>query len=455
MSSGNNFPPPPQGEPYGGGSGGPHGASGWQQSDQQPGGQGDVPPQPGYDPGHGGQAPFPQQGYPQPDQQQYGYQQGQPQYGSGPAPAYSTSGPSMNYAGSTPQPAPAPGYVAQQQQPKKKSKMPLILSLVAVGVVILLVVIGAVVISSVNRSQYGPDKVAEKYLEALQSGDIAAVNEIAAPTVPNGANETLLEPAYVQNSEEKITEAAVEETTVEGDTATMAASYSLGGQPYEMTLTATKDGKQGLFFDNWVLAPPTLQTIAIELPKLDGVTVNGQEFTPQEGRTEYAVLPGSYHVSTPEGKYFQAAEDQVTVGFSESEQPQPATMNVDVQPTEGFHDEVQKLVDEKLDECAKNTSIMNDGCPFNADATDPRSGMKVSEDGVEDSVSYTIDSKPKVEASMSADLAAGSFYTTEPGRYSFKADSKTAGSGAWTGSGALSPGGTVIIDGDSLSIEFF
>ena len=55
-------------------------------------------------------------------------------------------------------------------------------------------------------------------------------------------------------------------------------------------------------------------------------------------------------VATPESKYFQAGSDQLTVGFSPTEQPQPASMTIDVQPTDAFSTDVQKAVEELLED---------------------------------------------------------------------------------------------------------
>src|SRR5699024_1785543 len=81
-----------------------------------------------------------------------------------------------------PQPAPAPGYSPGDALPTRrreegktgKSKLPLILSLSAVGVVLVLVVVGVLVVMNMNRTQYGPETVAQQYLDAVAAGDLAA-----------------------------------------------------------------------------------------------------------------------------------------------------------------------------------------------------------------------------------------------------------------------------------------
>ena len=116
-----------------------------------------------------------------------------PAYGAAPAPSFDSQptaphspAPPSPYApqsdgaqstgstGEVPLPAPAPGYAPgeapasrKQERKKRTSKMPLILSLSAVGLVLVLVVVGALILMNVNRSQYGPETVAQEYLDAV------------------------------------------------------------------------------------------------------------------------------------------------------------------------------------------------------------------------------------------------------------------------------------------------
>ena len=63
---------------------------------------------------------------------------------------------------------------------------------------------------------------------------------------------------------------------------------------------------------------------------------------------------------------------------------------------------------------------------------------------------------PKVKASFGAgDTSTGSFFTEKPGKFDFSVDGKRAGSSYFSNGNSLSVSGSVKIDGDKLSVEFF
>ncbi len=451
-----------------------------------------MPPQPPHGPGgsSGAGAPGPNSGGPQ------GSYSGGPQgpYSSSPRGPYSSSpqgphsggsqdtGPTYSAApigsnptggasaasgpagGSVPQPAPAPGYApgpgdphqAHGQQKRKKSKLPLFLSLGAVALVLILVLVGFFVVRSVNNNKYGPDTVAEEYLAALEAGNLDKANEITKATAPDGASEKLLVQPIVDGSQDKITDTKVVETTRNGDSAKIHTQYSLGGQPYDLVLTATKDGRQGMFFDKWKLEPPVLPTIALEVPPISGSTINGQEFTPEAGRVEYAVWPGRYDVSTPESKYITSAEGNATVGFADEEAPQAATVKLSVEATDAFDTDVKKLVEDKVKECAKEKKTSVDGCPMVNISWNDDKGKEAADKVNEKTIERSIEKMPSIRTMLSPDGSGGSFYTESDkvGKMKMKAKSKD-GRYRWDGTVDFETNGSVKMDGDKLTVDFY
>ncbi|WP_277925460.1 hypothetical protein [Sediminivirga luteola] len=446
-------------DPYGGGQ---HGQGQPQQDAQY--GQGQS-----YDPAYGSQPqaqPYDQQGYgSQPQGQPYA-----PGYGQGPygeqAPQSPPYEPQQEQGYGSPQPGAAPfaataggyGQAPGQFGPaatkkKKKSNKPLIFSLIAVGLVVILVVVGLLVVNTVNRNQYGPDRIATEYLGALEEGDLARASELAAPVVPNSASEELLDPRYANASETTVTDAEVVETTVDGDNATINATYRLGEETYDLVLTAVRDGRQGLFFDNWVLNGPTLSTITVPVPQGLPATLNGEplEVESEGGEVEYAVYPGTYEVGVESSSFVEATGDSATVAFADSEAPQPTTLNVDANPTQELTDEVQRQVDEKVDECAEVTEVRTerqDGCPFIF-----QSGSDVADDA--ENVQIEVKSKPQIEVYLN-DPTRATFFTADAGSWNFEADSREHSGGTWYGTrdADFEMSGSVTIEGDSVTVEF-
>ncbi|MFL0577347.1 hypothetical protein ACH0BO_11525 [Brevibacterium luteolum] len=425
-----------------------------------------MPPQPPHGPGGSSGASGPYSGGPQ-GPYSGGPQDSGPTYSAAPIgsnPAGGASAASGPAGGSVPQPAPAPGYApgpggpdqTRGRQQKKKSKLPLFLSLGAVALVLILVLVGFFVVRSVNNNKYGPDTVAEEYLAALESGNMDKANEITKATAPDGASEKLLVQPIVDGSQDKITDTKVVETTRNGDSAKIHTQYSLGGQSYDLVLTATKDGRQGMFFDKWKLEPPVLPTIALEIPPIGGSTINGQEFTPEAGRVEYAVWPGRYDVTTPESKYITSAEGNATVGFADEEAPQAATVKLSVEATDAFDTDVKKLVEDKVKECAKEKKTSVDGCPMVNISWNDDKGKEAADKVNEKTIERTIDKMPSIRTMLSPDGSGGSFYTESDkvGKMTMKAKSKD-GKYRWDGTVDFETNGSVKMDGDKLSVDFY
>lgn len=449
------------------------------------------PEQPPSSPGHGGPAsgsgaPFGGSGAPQygpsgPQGGPTGPQAG-PQYGSGPqanvppapfgsAPQYGATGPQGSLYESAPQTTPQPqqfggpqsGSTGQPgafgapnaQQKKKKSRKPLIISAIAVGCVLLLLIVGIIVVNSVNRSQYGPDKVAQEYLTALEAGDYEAASAIAEPSVPETASTALLDPKFVEASADKLADVQVTDTQIDGDNAVINATYTMAGNSYDLALNATRDGRQGLFFDNWKLTAPPLAAITIPAPAGMTTTLNGQEFTAEEATTEYAVYPGTYQVEVESTDFVEGATDQATVALGDADSTAPVELDLPIQATGALNDEVQKQVEDKVDKCASDTknaeSEAKDGCPFflTPNGSEDPSPLEDIEPG---SMDWKVDKQPTVEVVLS-DAGSATFFTTTRGAISFTADSKRANY-TWTGDGSLSMSGSVAIDGDKVTLDF-
>lgn len=380
-------------------------------------------------------------------------------------PAPHSPAPHSPYApqgGDVPQPAPAPGYAPgeapatrKQERKKGKSKMPLILSLSAVGLVLVLVVVGALILMNVNRSQYGPETVAQEYLDAVAGGDLAAAQEITTATVPNGANEALVDPEVFAASAASIEDVQVSEAEIDGDTATMTATYTIDGQDYELPLAADKSGRQGVFFDQWTLQPPVLQTVSVNLTQTADATMNGEPVDLATGATEYAVMPGAYELVVPETTYTEEGSSAITVGFAPDAEPQPATLNVAIDVTDAYKEDVTEAVTKKLDECLESGKLETDCGFFNRDSFANADEKETYDTLKTDGVEYDMTEEPKIVVTDYGSPSTGSFYTDDEKPGEVEAEVEDEDGAEYTLTSELRPSGTVAVDGDSLSISFF
>ncbi|SMX98390.1 hypothetical protein [Brevibacterium aurantiacum] len=447
------------------------------QGGQYQGGQQQGGPQQGGQ--YQGGAPYPGGPYQSGPAQNSPYQSapgqsGPYQTGSGPDANRTGSGPGQSQA--IPQPAPAPGFAgsaatatrADARPEKKKSRMPLFIALGSVALVMVLVLVGFLVVNTVNKNNYGPDQVAKDYVSALSKGDFAAAEKIAPSPRPEGTNLDLLSKEFTDASSAKVENAKVESSKVDGDKGTVVVSYDLDGSKYNVELNAKKDGKQDLFFDKWTLTGPALNVISLDIPAADGLSVNGKDYKAQSGTTSFAVYPGNYDFTIPKSKWVGEAKDTAAVNFPQAfapgdkpnnEEVSPTTLNLDLAPTSAFQKEVQKQVEKELKKCFDNKDI-KPKCKFiKFDPTEiPVGGSddKLADLAKSNTAKWEMKDMPEVDASFgSDDTNTGSFFTKKPGKFDFTVQGKKAGSSYFSNGNPLSVSGSVKIDGDKLSVEFF
>ncbi|WGW10782.1 hypothetical protein LWF01_11670 [Saxibacter everestensis] len=422
---------------------------------------GNQPNQPGpYQPGHSapqpgqyqqpGQNAGQQPGHsaPQPGQYQQpgAYQGGQsaPQQGGyqGPGGPGGYQGPGGPGVGGPGGPSGPGGQNFAPQ--KKKSYKGLIIGLSAAFVVIVLVVVGLVVVNRVNKTQHGPDTVAQEYLDALAAGKIDDANKLAKPTVPEGASDAILKTEVASKSSDKITDAKVVSTRREGDNATVRVGFKVGDLPQQLELKAKKVGKEGLFFDKWQLEGPELDSIQVDAPGITEVTVNGVAVPLQDGKATLAAYPGTYEVAVPDSKFFTGSKDSATVGLATGT---PFPIYLTTEANDDLTAEVEKQVKAKIDECIGKKEFNPDGCPFN-EREEGNDGEKLDSKTISRKISGTP--TVSVSASSASDI---SFYGT--GRYDMTAKSED-GKRSYKSSIPffMSFTGTAKVDGEQVSITF-
>lgn len=341
-----------------------------------------------------------------------------------------------------------------RERPKKKSNTAAwLVPVIAASVVLILVIVGAIAHFIINRTVYGPDATAEKFVEALNEGDFEKARSFASFDVPEDAYTDLIDdPKYAKAAADTLSDAQVTASERNGDEANITVGYKQGGENKHIKLTGHKDGKQGLFFDKWKLNAPDLGTVKITAPAGANVKINGEDFTASNPDTEYAVLPGTYEISTEGSKFIEATSAKATVGFGGDDGG--AELKVDPKPTKALGTEVQKAIDKRIDDCKKAKEFEKDGCgPIKLPKKAQNTSIKPEKDVKLDTVSWKV-TNPKVSAKLDGGSGKGTFTTTKKGEATFTADSKSRGKNAWklASPAPVIAAGEFEIDGDSIKI---
>ncbi|MEK6344891.1 MAG: hypothetical protein V4737_13760, partial [Curtobacterium sp.] len=285
-----------------------------------------------------------------------------------------------------PGPQPFIGGTATPPAPMSpKARKVLVRSLVAAGVVVVVVVAGAVTTGVLRSNVWGPAPTARDYVEAIARGDAGTASRMTeAPS-----NASMLDAAVLKSAEDRPTNVRIGRVSTSGDTAYATVRYQQGGSARTGDITLERTGTSFLVKDEWRVTKPLADRVSITASDvLEGadVTVGGKKVGAIEnGAFESLAYPGSYEVEVGGTKYFTGGTKTVKVGAS-------AAPYVSFQPTatKALERDAEQYVSDLIDTCAEKTDIgYGDGCPWYGPYD------------AQGSVQYTVKSKPELTVESS------------------------------------------------------
>jgi hypothetical protein len=388
-------------------------------------------PADGYSPGAQAAGAYTQGAYTQGAYTQGAYTQGAQQAGYPQGTPYPQ--------GATPAGYPQP-QVAQRQpmDPKKKKKI-ILFSALAAGLVLLLI-IGNLVVNIVGSTQYGPEAKVKAYLSAISQGKASEANKLVDPGVTKGAA-ALLTNDVLKESKALMKNPKVTDVITNGDSAMVMVSYSIDGTVFDGTIDLSKDGKQAVLFDNWVIDKPLLAPVYVYADQDSSVSING--VTVDFGKEyELPAYPAAYEVGAPEGKFFEA-EPQTFIAATGSKATYDS-VDLELTPTKELTDEIQTQVNKYLDTCAAETIVNPENCGLNSQYYMDFSGKPT--------FAYKVVKYPVVtvnDAGTGFEADKGQVLGTASGELSYPGGQGTAVY-PWEDWNAS---GSIVIDGDKVTLE--
>lgn len=222
-----------------------------------------------------------------------------------------------------------------------------------------------------------PETEARSFLQAILDADTDTVREhMVGPE--DGVLDLALTDQMVLAAEERVDRFTIEETTVDGDTAQVTATLSLGRRTQETTLHLTRHREGVLRRPAWELEPVELPVMRVAVPvSASAVLINGVEVPlPEEVLANQAfglvelhlvVLPGVYQLSAPEGG---KAVTPTTVRSTIPPVLGPwlnSLIEIGYELTEAGEEQLGTyLIDTALAECARSTQPRPENCPIGA-----------------------------------------------------------------------------------------
>lgn len=322
--------------------------------------------------------------------------------------------------------------------PAKKKKI-ILFSSIAAGLVLLLV-IAIVVVNSINSSQYGPEATVKNYLTAISQGKASTANKLVEPGVKDDAA-ALLSDDILKESKALLKNPEIDDVRTRGNAAQVDISYSVDGTAYDGMIELSKDGKQGLFFDKWVIDKPLLASVYVYSTDGEMVSVNGTDVSFGK-EYELVAYPAAYEIGAPKSDFYEA-EAQTFVAATGSKASYDA-IDLELTPTQALTDAVQEQVNKYLDTCATQTVPNPENCGLRSLYYFDFSG--------EPTFSYKVDKYPVVtisENGTSFEATLGQVTGNATGELSYPGGQGTAVY-AWDDWGYS---GSFVVDGDEVTIE--
>lgn len=323
-----------------------------------------------------------------------------------------------------------------------RRRAPLVVGLLGGGLVLL---VTAVVAHGVLQERwYGPQVVAEDYLRALAAGSADEAARIVDPDV-DSAQRWLLTDEVLAEATALPTDVRVDDVAVEGDVATVTASYALAGVRQPVDLVLRRDGRTGVVFDRWRLDTPVVGSVELVVPDDTRVVrVAGADVEISGGaQVSLPAYPGVYEAAVVTGSPYLAA---VPVPVSTTDAAEATGLQVEATPE--LSEEVQRQVDDLVARCAQETVIDPEGCPF--DAYEYRA----------QDVAWSVERLPVVDVERTSSFFGGSSWslsTLEPGamRYTARVPSGfflTGELAETTGEADVVVSGDVVVAGDDVEL---
>lgn len=361
---------------------------------------------------------------------------------------------------SSPEHAATPEHAASanSESAPKKTNRARFFSLLAGGLVLLLVLLGGGVWLFNTSERNVPARQVGAFLTALVQGRAMEAMQLSG-NVLTDQDKTLINDEIYQNAQNKISGFTIGQTQIAGDKATVTVEISQGNESYPEDFSLSLDG-QDLFVDKWRLDPVLLPTATVQLsaPASLGLTVAGIEVKPELvsatgtqpellKKLTLNLLPGDYPVAAARQDANMTTNQSTAEvrGFSSAK---PHNAIVAATLNDQGKASITTAVNQYLDSCAAQQTPVLNGCPFSGKADDPLlSQYKVS------NARWSIVTRPTLSIAEWAPAVGWLVLSTAPGTVSFAAD---LSNGVSTGSASIdamtfSLGGQVLSFKDGVA----
>ncbi len=213
----------------------------------------------------------------------------------------------------------------------------------------------------INRLVYGPTGEVRAYFQALKDGNGSRALGILNASVPENTGAAMLDGSALAGSVDALENLEITTEEIEGDHATVRATYTLDGAEQSTIFPLHKVGAHWGVFDVWAMDDSELPTVEVAAPGVTGATLNNTKVSVPSSDRDFAVFyPGTY-TSTYESALF-SAEPQSTSVLNADDKKQK--LKLSLQASDAAKNSITSSVQQHLDSCATQNTLYPAGCPF-------------------------------------------------------------------------------------------
>ena len=247
------------------------------------------------------------------------------------------------------------------------------------GVLMVILIAGAVASLGAIGQQYSATAFVQSYLNDLAAHDLDGAldhpgirpNELASPAALDA--DALGDLSDIQPVREQELD---DGTTLVTMRVTLRLPGAAEGTSYETSFLIERTGTELALYPTWRFSESPVQRMDVRVKRGTSFTINGFDVAADgvvRGSTVsyYVLSPGIYRIGH-ESEWFTASTTDVVVIGGET-----ASVDIELTPTAAFVQEVQRQVDAFLDSCTEQTVLFPTGCPFGTFFSDRIQGEPV------------------------------------------------------------------------------
>lgn len=237
--------------------------------------------------------------------------------------------------------------------------------LATVGILLVLVV-GVFVTAHFLNQERTAQATAQEYFDALAAGDASTANTLTADGDSASGDASFLTDEVLAAASERINDVEVVAANDPLDVfdQKVVVSFTLAGQHYSDEITLSRGDPKWGVLRTWQMPRPFASDVVFSVYGPGTLTIAGLPINPDSSAGRAKLFPAVYPVNVLESKWVGLQDEEILVAKD------APLVNLTLLPTDSLTAEVQRQMDDFLDECVAElvfpSSNEDTGCALTA-----------------------------------------------------------------------------------------